>query len=341
MQVPADPCVLQCLVYTSRPTGTWTPSTLTAMGDAAGRKNSGLSVTGRLLMVEERFIQVLEGPAGAVSALFAAIREDTRHTDIRTVLDTRVTRRAFEGWAMDLVTEAMMTSAQVARAVKLATAGDGEMILAGMASSFLAKTLRATPVRERAATTMARLLDGAERILLRGGLAGLSIKAVAEEAGVGEKTTYRYFSQPSDMVRMLVRRRQLALFGRFELALRDRRFGSENALASFVVEQTAAGFFSDPRLPRRVVQMLLRDYHDIAYDELWRLAAAIAEVMARDLGAAPDRAQPRLAMALAGIAGMAKMAALHDPATIGDAPSGKVYEMLLLTAMQESRADPR
>lgn len=333
MTASTGAAALRCVVYTSRSGEGWTPATLRAMAEAAGRKNAGLGVTGRLVVLEGRFIQALEGPGSAVGAVFAAVCADRRHSDVRLVLDAAVRERAFAGWSMDLQSEATMTRAAVGAAALAVERGDGVALLAGVADSFMARTLRTTPVRGRASETMGRLLDGAERLLLRGGLGALSIRSLAEEATVGEKTTYRYFSQPSDVVRMLVRRRQMALFAAFEGALRERRFGSAAALARFAMERVVLGYFSDPRLPRRVTQALLRDYHDIAFDELWTLAGGVVGIMRRDLGGADAGAQSRLAAVLAGLAGMAKMLALHDPGAIGAGVLARDGEALLVAAM--------
>lgn len=324
---------LRCVVYTSRSGEGWTEDALRALAEAAGRKNAALAVTGRLVVARGRFIQVLEGEAAAVAAVYAAILADPRHSELCLVLEAAIVARSFAGWSMDLLSEAMMTPQAVEAAALAAEQGDGLALLAGVADSFMARTLRTTPVRARAAETMGRLLDGAERLLLRGGMGALSIRALAGEAAVGEKTTYRYFSQPADVVRMLVRRRQLALFAAFGTLLGQARFASAEELARFVVAQALGAFFSDPRLPRRVTQALLRDYHDIAFEELWTLAGAVEAAMVRDLGGAGG-AQARLAAVLAGLAGMAKMLALHAPDTMGLGGLARDGEALVLAAMR-------
>jgi len=324
---------LRCVVYTSRGGAGWTRPALSTLHEAASRRNLALRVTGRLVLVDGRFIQVLEGPAAAVATVYAAILADRRHHDVHEVMNVDVAARAFAQWNMDLLTQDTMTAGQVAEMTRLAEAGDGAALLAGVSDMFLLRTLRATPLRGRAAATLSRLLDGGDRLLSRGGLGALTIRALADEAAVGEKTTYRYFSQPADVVRMLVRRRQHALFAHFETTLLAARFTSAVEMATFTGEHALACFFSDPRIPRRLLLTLLRDYHDIAFDELWAMGGVMADLARRDLGLSGAGLQSRLAGALGGLGGMAKMAALHAPQTIREPALARAGAAMFLAAL--------
>lgn len=71
--------------------------------NVARRNNAELDVTGALVLHQNTFVQFLEGPEDTVKALFAAIEEDTRHTDV-TILNTGFAEhRVFEDWYMALV----------------------------------------------------------------------------------------------------------------------------------------------------------------------------------------------------------------------------------------------
>jgi hypothetical protein len=68
--------------------------------DQAARQNPDRRITGVLTYVDDRFVQMIEGPADALDDLMAVIRKDPRHTGI-DVLDRRTaSTRAFPDWAM-------------------------------------------------------------------------------------------------------------------------------------------------------------------------------------------------------------------------------------------------
>jgi Sensors of blue-light using FAD len=100
----ADPCYR--LIYRSH--------SLLAEGDQAGlsdilkiarAKNAGLNVTGALMLYDDWFAQVLEGPQAVVEALYARIKSDTRHDGVRLNEAGPASRRLFGKWAMAVVAE--------------------------------------------------------------------------------------------------------------------------------------------------------------------------------------------------------------------------------------------
>jgi hypothetical protein len=66
------------------------------------RLNGDAGVTGLLLVHQRHFMQVLEGPAEAVTATYERILKDERHTDVRLLGVNRSERRAFPDWAMSV-----------------------------------------------------------------------------------------------------------------------------------------------------------------------------------------------------------------------------------------------
>lgn len=58
--------------------------------------NAALGITGALLFNDQRFVQFLEGPEEAVTALRAKIVRDPRHHDLLTIAAGRQTRRRFQ-----------------------------------------------------------------------------------------------------------------------------------------------------------------------------------------------------------------------------------------------------
>lgn len=70
---------------------------------AAQMNNRRLDVTGMLAQSDGHFAQVLEGRAEAVHGLLEKICLDTRHRNLRVLLEERLVKRQFSHWAMGLV----------------------------------------------------------------------------------------------------------------------------------------------------------------------------------------------------------------------------------------------
>ena len=68
--------------------------------------NAAAGITGILLQVVDTygrgaaFVQVLEGDAAAVEALYERIAQDELHSDLRVLVREEVPERAFQGWTM-------------------------------------------------------------------------------------------------------------------------------------------------------------------------------------------------------------------------------------------------
>lgn len=108
LAVPSGPCYR--LIYRSH---SLMPATGNTGGDAgladilrvARTKNAALAVTGALMLYDDWFAQVLEGPKDVVETLFARIRTDPRHEAVRLDEADAVPKRLFEKWAMAVVAE--------------------------------------------------------------------------------------------------------------------------------------------------------------------------------------------------------------------------------------------
>lgn len=69
----------------------------------AQRRNAAADVTGALYFDGTLFFQVLEGPRAAVQEIFAAIRRDPRHRDVKLLKTHDLPRRRFSDWSMKFV----------------------------------------------------------------------------------------------------------------------------------------------------------------------------------------------------------------------------------------------
>ena len=96
---------LRRVVYRSRQVDGLDPGVIVdEIALPAMRKNRSLFITGCLWFDRSSFIQILEGPVEAVSDLYARIRDDSRHTDVETLLDDMPMCRLFERFSMRTVT---------------------------------------------------------------------------------------------------------------------------------------------------------------------------------------------------------------------------------------------
>lgn len=66
----------------------------------AMRFNRSVGITGCLWFGPGRFVQVLEGAAGEVEALYGRIQRDTRHSDVRPLRSGPIAARSFARWSM-------------------------------------------------------------------------------------------------------------------------------------------------------------------------------------------------------------------------------------------------
>jgi hypothetical protein len=63
-------------------------------------RNAAAGLTGALMLQESWFVQLLEGEAAAVEAVFARIRCDSRHSDVQITTDNPTATRIFADWSM-------------------------------------------------------------------------------------------------------------------------------------------------------------------------------------------------------------------------------------------------
>ena len=91
------------LVYASAEAEPFSATGLADLLDKAREKNLALGVSGVLLYHNGSFLQVLEGEASVVDALFQKIGKDPRHTRMMTIKRGSISRRSFAGWSMGFV----------------------------------------------------------------------------------------------------------------------------------------------------------------------------------------------------------------------------------------------
>jgi hypothetical protein len=88
------------LLYASAATGQTTQADVDEILAASTRNNRANGITGMLLVMEDAFIQALEGEKEVVEQTFARIARDARHRQIHRIFETMTAQRAFPGWSM-------------------------------------------------------------------------------------------------------------------------------------------------------------------------------------------------------------------------------------------------
>jgi len=88
------------LIYASRSTEYFHEHEIPELLQQIRISNAKQEITGMLLYICGSFLQVLEGQAEMVDAVFSRILGDKRNTQLRSIARESVSERAFEGWTM-------------------------------------------------------------------------------------------------------------------------------------------------------------------------------------------------------------------------------------------------
>lgn len=97
--------MLRRILYISRAAEGITEQTLQQIVATAQLKNRRCDLSGVLAVGKGLFAQVLEGSQADVDETLERIRGDSRHGDIRLVLDIPTKTRIFDRWSMALLVE--------------------------------------------------------------------------------------------------------------------------------------------------------------------------------------------------------------------------------------------
>lgn len=91
------------LIYGSAAVDTFTEPELVALLEKSRANNQPLGITGMLVYRDGNFLQVLEGEAEQVDALFKKISRDPRHRGILIFMRRPLQQREFSDWSMGFV----------------------------------------------------------------------------------------------------------------------------------------------------------------------------------------------------------------------------------------------
>lgn len=93
------------LIYASRASRSLDGPALDRLAERARQRNAHADVTGLLLFLKGEFLQILEGPDGAVAGIFESIRRDPRHQRVKLLYREPVSVRLFASWPLGVVSD--------------------------------------------------------------------------------------------------------------------------------------------------------------------------------------------------------------------------------------------
>ncbi|MGH6868437.1 MAG: TetR/AcrR family transcriptional regulator [Methylocella sp.] len=164
---------------------------------------------------------------------------------------------------------------------------------------------------------MERLLAAGEAIVKRRGrLESLTMETVADEAGVSPQAAYRYFGDVHDMILLAMRRVQAVEHERLLAFMTAQAFDTEADLANAAVAFITQAHLRMAKIPATMRDQIARDYHEICYDALWKVAEAIHAELVRRGDPCAGIAVMQLAGGLTALVAVAKSLFLRDIALL-------------------------
>ncbi|MGB3737169.1 MAG: BLUF domain-containing protein [Ilumatobacter sp.] len=88
------------IIYCSQATTDLSPDELVALLETSRRNNERDGLSGMLLYSSQSFLQTLEGASATVERTYDRIRADTRHDNLRLLLDDESAEPLFAEWTM-------------------------------------------------------------------------------------------------------------------------------------------------------------------------------------------------------------------------------------------------
>lgn len=111
--MPDPTAPLLALAYASTASHLLSEAELLSILQQARANNEQLGITGILLYHAGSFLQLLEGPADAVEAVYQKIEQDDRHFSLEVLAREPITERTFPDWAMGFQNVGELTPEQV------------------------------------------------------------------------------------------------------------------------------------------------------------------------------------------------------------------------------------
>ncbi len=94
---------MHTLAYISHETWPMTRDKLFILLQLCREKNLAHNITGLLLYVDGKFVQVIEGNKSDIDQLYANIKQDSRNKQVTQLIYKKIETRNFEKWEMGFV----------------------------------------------------------------------------------------------------------------------------------------------------------------------------------------------------------------------------------------------
>ena len=88
------------LIYVSYATENPNVDELRILAQSSHVNNKKMGISGMLMYLDGKYLQVLEGEKNAVLNLYNKISKDPRHRQIRVLIEGEIHQRNFKNWAM-------------------------------------------------------------------------------------------------------------------------------------------------------------------------------------------------------------------------------------------------
>ena len=88
------------LIYASQSKKGWDESEIRALLEKSVQNNKNFGITGLLIFLKDRFIQLLEGERKNVYFIYDKIKQDPRHEKLIVLLEGVTEERIFKEWSM-------------------------------------------------------------------------------------------------------------------------------------------------------------------------------------------------------------------------------------------------
>lgn len=162
-------------------------------------------------------------------------------------------------------------------------------LAAGPLGEVISNSFRVMPLQSRSMKSVERLLAAGEAIVKRRRrFDTLTMKAVADEAGVTQQAAYRYFHHVQDLIKLAIRRVQAVEHERLLAYITAERFDTETELASAVVAFVIQAHQVLATLPPPIADRITRDHYDVCYEALWKVSELTHAMMVKRATYAPQ-----------------------------------------------------
>jgi AcrR family transcriptional regulator len=284
--------LIRCVAYYGDVNDVLTRGELEGIVQRVQIRNAKRGITGRLFYFGTHFIQVLEGRFDDVDELYGTSVSEDRHPNVIGLLDHVVQVREFSNWSIRFVRAAgpdrlkkrhsrPVRSFALWDAMSEVQRTPSVLRLTNMLDRQICSRLRIIPQQPRAKETVDRLLDTVSGMIFReSSFDRLTLETVASEAGVTQQSAYRYFANIEDLIRTMVRRRQVNWHARFLQFMTRQAFESEAQIADATVAFIVQTFETQVAASGKLKRDILLSYHDIEYEAAWTVSDAVCESLA-------------------------------------------------------------